>query len=142
MSPENFVKAQIAAYAYNEAAHCGGHDAMVAVACVLRNRVKAGWFGGDWMEVLNHAEEAAPLTSTIAPTIALSNSSFRRLLEEVDDIFLGMYTDTMTEGGLYYFDVLHAQTGRDIRPWFKQKILQDQANHPRKAQVGMLLILG
>lgn len=140
MSPENFVKAWVAAFCHAEAAHCGGHDAMLAVACVLRNRVKKGWFGGDWLKVVDNAAEASALTPKTYTPIDLSDPGFRRLLQEVDDIFLGMYPDSYTEGGLYYMDALYPTHGQQLKPWFQEKILQDGVNHPRKAQVGMLMI--
>ena len=140
-----FIKAKLAAFAYAEAAHCGGFDSMLAVACVVRNRVRKGWFGGDWLKVIANAGDAASLMyppEVERPPILedLTAPGFRRVLQEVDDIFLGMFKDTLTEGGLYYMNLTHAEQGQVVRPWFAEKILRDPANHPRKAQVSMIQI--
>lgn len=147
MTPENFIKAKLADYAWAEAFDQGGVNGMLAVACVLRNRQRKGWWGGDWMAVINNAKDAAPYESTW-PEPDLSRGDFRTVLQEIDDIYLGMYRDDLTgrderdpkrkDGGLYYMNI--TAEGRTPRRWFEEKILADSKNHPRIAQVGMLYI--
>lgn len=137
MTPEGFVKAQVAAFVYAEAAECGGHDSMLAIACVLRNRVRKGWFGGNWIAVLEHAGDTASQPITFPASYDLTSKTFIRVLQEIDDIFLGVYVDTFTDGGLYYWD---SQKPAPPKPWFVEKILNDGPNHPRKAQVGTIYI--
>jgi hypothetical protein len=142
VSPETFVKAQLAAFAHREAYETGALTAMLAVACILRNRVRKGWHGGDWMTNLNHACEYAPFKreTTDPDEYDLTNGAFRRVLQEVDDIYSGVYGDEFSSNGLYYLDTGLLQSGRVIRPWFEQRILGDGASHPRIAQVGNLVI--
>ena len=140
MTPENFVKAQVAAFVYAEAAHLGGYDAMLAVACVLQNRVKRGWFGGEWLKVIANASDTTALEGGPLRKVETFTPEFRRLLQEIDDIFLGTFADTFTAGGLYYMDFCYTEHGQTVRPWFQEKILRDQENHHRIAQVSMLQI--
>lgn len=135
MTTDTAVKAQLAFFAYSEANHTGQLDSMRAVCFIVRNRVRAGWGGGNWNRVINFAQRhAAHDTRTEGPS--LESDIFRRLLLEIDEIYQGTSEDGMTEGGLYYCDV----TGRPIREWFAKNIVQDQGHHPRVAQVGMLYI--
>jgi hypothetical protein len=139
MTPEGFIRAQLAGYAYAEAFASGGYDSMLAVACVMRNRVRAGWHGGDWIANLNAAGEYQPF-APIEPFWVLTNPNFRRVLQEIDDVHTGVFEDAYTSGGLFYLDSGLLQSGRDLRAWFSEKILKDAANHPRIAQVGNLYI--
>lgn len=141
MTAENFVKGQIAAFCHAEAAHAGGYQAMLAVACVLRNRRRKGWFGGNWLEIIQNAEESSAYDLQPRPAIKLDSGDFRRVLQEIDDIYTGTYLDELTAGGLYYLDTLFQDTsGTPLRPWFQEKILQQPLNHRRVSQVGMMYI--
>lgn len=147
MTPETFIKARLAAFAYEEAADTGSANSMLAVACVMRNRVRKGWFSGDWMKVINAAKDSSPFALTERTEYDLNANAFRRALQEIDDVVTGLFEDDLTghslqrkDGGLYYMDACYAEKGKTVRPWFEQKILKDTANHPRIAQVGMLYI--
>lgn len=130
MTAEQFIKAHLAAFAHREAAHHGGMDNMLAVAFVIRNRRLAGWFGGDWMELLKNSEQcAAAIYPKSAPDLREIN--FRMVLQQVDDIYSGLAQDRMTEGALYY-----AELNKVERDWFSKNILQDSQRHPRVATVG------
>jgi hypothetical protein len=153
VSPETFVKGQLAALTYREAFAAGGVSPMLAVACIIRNRVEKGWHGGDWMENVNHANRYAPFEPLpliedpehgwIDPDsiFDLSNGVFRRVLQDVDDIYTGQFEDHLfSSNGLYYLDTGLLQSGRVIRGWFERKILGEPKIHPRLAQVGNLVI--
>lgn len=138
MTADQFVKAQIAAFAWNEAGHCGGIDSMLAVCYVLRNRVRAGWFGGDWMSVLNGTEQSSAFELGQPKKMDIGSEVFRRLLMQIDDIYQGVAIDNLTYEGLYYIETL--SRGRFPRDWFLRNIVSNFANHPRIAQVGMIQI--
>lgn len=128
MTPENFIKAQIAAFAHREAAHHGGIDNMLAVAFVIRNRQRAAWQGGNWMSILHHAPTVSgTIYQPSAPDLRELN--FRMLLAKVDDIYSGMELDKMTEGALFYCELNKAEN------WFRDTIVQNP-NHSRVATVG------
>jgi hypothetical protein len=130
MTPDNYIKARLATFAHDEAQHHGGIDCMLAVAFVVRNRVRAGWRGGNWMEVIeSHDEVAATIYQHSAPD--LRNINFRLLLAQVDDIYSGLAPDRYTEGALYYCELNHVE-----RQWFKDNVLKDLQTHERCATVG------
>jgi hypothetical protein len=137
MTTDTFVKAQLAMFAYTEANHTGSLDSMLAVCFIIRNRVRAGWVGGDWNRVINFAHHHAAFEGTRGDGPSLESEIFRRLLLQVDEIYQGTMEDNLTEKGLYYCDVTDR---RPMRDWFASRIVRDQSNHPRIAQVGMLHI--
>jgi hypothetical protein len=130
MHADNFIKAQLVAFAHREAAHHGGIDNMLAVMHLVRNRHSAGWFGGDWLKILADAPDKA---ATIYPAseVDLRETNVKLVLYHVDDIFNGMAPDKYTEGALYY-----AELNRVERNWFVTEIARDPVHHPRCAQVG------
>ena len=140
MTTDTFVKAQLAAFAYTEANHTGSIDAMLAVCFIVRNRVRAGWAGGDWNRVINFAaQHAAYEVDTQQHGPSLESEIFRRLLLQVDEIYQGTMQDNLTETkGLYYCDATERR--RPMREWFVTRIVRDPYNHPRIAQVGMFHI--
>lgn len=129
MTNESFIKAQLAALAHREAAHLGGIDNMLAVAFVIRNRQRAGWRGGNWLELIQHAHEAA---GTIYPPSVpdLRDIHFKLVLQQVDDIYSGLAVDKYTEGALYY-----AELNRIDNAEFLEQIVRDAEHHPRVATV-------
>ena len=137
MTLETFIKAEVAAFAYQQAHHLGGMAPMTAIACVLRNRVKAGWFGGDWQQNLNHAGESAAHSYRPSVPVDITNPALRRLLNDVEDLFAGQFRDEMTEGGLYWLD---PSRDEPICSFFRTNILQRPEYHRRVAQVGTLWI--
>ena len=146
MTPETFVKAQLARLAHNEAAHLGPNG-MAAIACIIRNRVRAGWFGGDWFQNIDHAYEKAAYRLEPSRELVVTSREFRGLLGDVEDIYNGTYQDTLTLGladagkpvpaGLYYMDPVNAE---QASPWFLENIVRQPDRHPRIAQVVTLWI--
>jgi hypothetical protein len=139
MTTDTFVKAQLATFAYMEANHTGSLDAMLAVCFIIRNRVRAGWAGGDWNRVINFAHRHAAYELDTQEGPSLESEIFRRLLLQVDEIYQGTMQDNLTETkGLYYCDATERR--RPMRDWFTTRIVRDPYNHPRIAQVGMFHI--
>lgn len=140
MTGEQLVKAQIVEFAWTEAAASGALVNILAVACVLRNRVQAGWFGGDWLAVIHHAGEAAAHEGQERVYFDITDNNLDGLLREVDDIYYGVFTEdiTVAQGSraLYWCFV-----DRPIRDWFRDKVIQHEA-HPRMATAGMLNLFG
>jgi hypothetical protein len=146
MTPENFIKAQLAEFAWREGSQYGGSNNMLAVAFVIRNRVRASWFGGDWLQVLENAHEAGALEMCFCENGCprcrsnqlpnLRDDNFRLLLRTVDDIFSGLAVDRFTtdpqgNGALYYAELRTVN-----RAWFRENILRNLAAHSRIANVG------
>ena len=144
MTYENYIKAQLVQFACETAYHYGDFDSVMAVAQVIANRVKAGWFGGEWILVIADAPNSIgtePPHQTINPRDLL----FRRILSQIDDIYHGTADDSSvnveTEDGVVpslYFAELHNLNNE----WFRENITRDLANHPRLATVGQLTFFG
>lgn len=132
MNGETYIKAQLAEWAILEGARHGGVNNMVAVAFVMVNRVNAGWYGGDWEQVIHHAWERGG--TMYEPTrVNLRDGDVKLFLQRIDDIFDGSEDDTLTNGALFYCE-LH----RVDRGWFKTHVLHDRTEHPLVATVGQV----
>ena len=136
MTFENYVKGQLAAFAVSEGYRYGGTANMVAAAQVIGNRVRAGWFGGDWLLVIAHAPEVAGTVDVSSGPVNPRDGGFRALLGRVDDIYYGTADDALTEGALYYAELCSA------REWFVTNIATQPDSHPRLAQVGPVTFFG
>jgi hypothetical protein len=131
MTPDVFIKGQLAALAIREGALHGGVNNIVAVAMVMRNRANAGWYGGEWMEILQNATERAGTRSYASGAINLRDPSVRQFLQRIDDIYDGSEDVDLSAGALFYCE-LHRVDGE----WFKQNILKNREDHPMVATVG------
>lgn len=134
MTPETFIKGQLAMVAYQEAGYVGGIHAMKAVAFVIANRVRAGWHSGEWLENI----EAVPIyRATIGirtpDPVPIRDITFRQFLQSIDDIFQGAAQDPYTEGALFYAELRFLNS-----KWFRENVMQDPTHHPRIASVGPL----
>jgi hypothetical protein len=120
----------------------GGVHAMLAIAQVMANRVKAGWQGGDWLKVIDSAgeyrgTEPAKLYVRLDP----KDGNFRELIKQIDDVYYGTADDSAVnsrKGNSLYYAELHNVN----RPWFQEHILNDAETHPRLAKVGQLTFFG
>lgn len=137
MRAEEFIKSQVVLLAAREAAHHGGTDNMVAMMFVLRNRVHAGWHGGDWLKCMESWTATGGNMGSIASLARehempdLREPEMRDILAAVDDIWTGHTLDHMTDGGLYYCEL-----AQPITSWFQKNILDQPEAHPRVASVG------
>lgn len=154
MLGENFIKAQLCLQAYRDAAS-DGVDGMLACAFVIRNRVRAGWQGGDWTAILSHHRDYA--ASNLPPQFDLPdprNFAFSLLLQQIDGVFSGATEDAITSpnstllttGAIVSFGSTTKPValyyGRlndpNLRPWFLDSISRDTENHHMIASVGSL----
>lgn len=78
----------------------GGTDGVSgakAISFSFRNRVRAGWFGGNWAEVLSHHRDVAATTEPLSDLIPdPRETGFRTFLQDVSNIFTGMAEDNIT----------------------------------------------
>jgi hypothetical protein len=146
---DDFTKAHLAWRAWFDGKQ-DGLVGMLAVACVIRGRARAGWQNGDWLAILlDHQRTAAEETSAyhvlnggfpILEFPHLREPDFERLLRQIDGIFEGMIPDTPelpdgTPPPLYYCSLTSA-----LRPWFLENICRKPDQHPRVGQVGQLVL--
>ena len=122
-----------------------GLDGMRAVCHTLKNRNEAGWWGGNWTDLLsNHRMYSAriePYPDTLPdPRIY----SVQCLLQEIDGIFSGAQKDDVTvpanpsfQANVYKPALYYARLDLISNPWFLENISRNPA-HSRIAQVGQL----
>lgn len=137
MNADSFIKARLADYVLDECWKQGDVEEMSAIALVVRNRVEAGWHGGDWLAVLEDAPARRYRDFPRARALDLREWSVKQFFGRVDDIYSGDFADEHTAGALYYGQ-MHAITN----PWFLDNIARNSTNHPRIAQIGLLSFLG
>src|SRR5579885_3139012 len=144
MNAADFLTAELARISWLEGGAEGLNGAK-AVAFTIRNRVRAGWMGGSWSEVLsNHQQWSATLEPLPAEVPDPREPAFRALLQDISNIFNGMLEDTITvkvgsalavapPPALYF-----AYLDRITSPHFLENISQRFDLHKRVAQVGQL----
>lgn len=188
MNFATFERAQVAAFAYGQARHTGSIDCIRAVCFILRNRVKSGWGGGSWLNLIDGAwqvrahkwewgiqrEDGSSVpnndSAIIGPVpieVAAGHPGTDRLLQmivrDIDDIYLGQepYDDRVAQvcvgredsigeslalkttlgyknwkPALYY-----SFLNREVRPWFKENIIQRPLEHPQVSTIGGSMML-
>src|SRR5271157_4899587 len=94
MTGEEFIKGLLCLVAEREREN--GVNGTLGIMFMIRNRVNAGWCGGDWGKVI---EATAPGLTVHYPDVR--DPSFQRVLQEVDGIYDGTTADTLTNGAQY-----------------------------------------
>jgi hypothetical protein len=122
-----------------------GLNGMLGVCFVLRNRVNAGWWGGDWIQVLSHHRDYSAKTAPYPDTLPDPRIySIQCLLQEVTGIFSGSREDDITKPtsptfkpSVYQPALYYAKLNEISNPWFLENISRNP-DHGRIAQVGGL----
>lgn len=142
MTLEQFLRAQLAAFALQEAGSTGSINCMKAVCYVMANRVRAGW--GDWIDVLEQARASGAHHFEMDDAISIRNPALNGLLISIDDMFYGQGEDEtrniVSPAGarpcLFWQNVLN----RNVQPWFIENVIRRPDDHPRRAQVGTIIL--
>ncbi len=151
MTLSDFQKGALALFAARAAGPGAALEQMKAICYCIRNRVRAGWYDGQWLTVMEHAGEtlANPLdTFFVDPTVR----SLQRLIADVDDIYYGGasqnrnmrndQTPTAQKFAAETFD-LEGAIGKScywhflnkpIYAWFRENIIEKPEEHPRKTR--------
>lgn len=147
MKDTQFICSVLALKCWQEANE-EGLNGMMAVAFAIRNRVRAGWYGGNWIDVLSNMDKTSsrlePPTNSIPDTRTFSMIQFMQI---IDGIFSGAQDDNVTikQGGdaqlmglripvaLYW-----GRLDQITNPWFLENIVRKPDQHARMAQVGQL----
>lgn len=96
MTGQDFLTAELARISWLEGGTEGISGAK-AVCFSIRNRIRAGFYGGDWSQVLsNHKNWSATLEPLPATIPDPRDSAFRTFLQDVTNIFTGMSEDNIT----------------------------------------------
>lgn len=135
MTFDQFQRACIVRFAYQQAKHTGSLDCMRAVCYVLRNRVRQGW-SDTWVECIEKAGEYAGNAATPLPPIDITDRLFLHLLREIDDIFFSANANDLVKvvgESLYYIFI-----DKPENPWFVEHVLRDRKNHACEGVIGMM----
>ena len=111
---EEYIRMQMIEQAWKYASHYGGHENMLGVLHVIKNREAAGW--GTFLHILDTMEkwQAAPPVTTTHPDIW--NRNFVKVLGEVDAICDGTRKDP-TNKATYFGDTTNITSD-----WFLQNV--------------------
>lgn len=144
MQASEFLKSLLALRAFRDAGD-QGLNGMLAVCFVYRNRMQAGWWGGQWKDVLEHHADVSAYIKPDSEAIPDPRMySFQCLLQEVDGIFNGTSVDSISSPPnsilakplkpLYF-----ARLDLIDRDWFLTNISRNP-DHQRMSQVGALTL--
>lgn len=138
MTLETFIRAQLVAFACQQVEGTGSVNSLKAVCMCMLNRQKAGW-SNDLLELIDLAHESSAHPAGEGETSVIITPQLQGLLRDIDDIFYATSEDETrkTVGKCLYWQNL---LQKNVRPWFVQEIIRRPAEHPRKAQVGMIVL--
>lgn len=148
MTLNDVQRVMLLEFALREVGDEGNLDSVKGVCYVIRNRVRAGWSDGNWMRVIESAQETAahlPNKFTLDPDSRL----LQRMIQEVDDIYYSMEWSGRTDSTKdQQGDSIESSVGtslywmwmkRKAHPWFIEQIVQDHKNHPVRTQIGLMM---
>lgn len=155
MNITDYVVSQLVTFAWREGRRLspGSRDAMLGIAHVIRNRVRQGWEGGDWLRLIqktNIHSASLPEEHDTTSLPDIHDGDFRWLIQQVEQMYSGFSPD-VTGGantrdlGSSRYDALHRPAPVDIpkgalyycdlnkitRDWFTEKIVREKEQHPR-----------
>lgn len=130
MTAESYIKSRLLDFAVQHGARHGGVNNMLAAAQVICNRARAGWHGGDWLQVMNRAPDVAGTEYEPWP-MDLRDRSVKVVMFRIEAIFHGASEDDLTGGALYF-----AEAHNITRPWFLANVSRKPHTHPQVAKVG------
>jgi hypothetical protein len=132
LTADQYIQSMLFNFCWREAVVHGGYNNMLAIAFVIRNRVRSGWFNGDWLEILDHAHGVCGTWRDQDSHVpSMSKPEIRTVLSYIPNIYAGVEPDKMTEGALYY-----GELDRIDNTWFKESILAHLDIHRRVATIG------
>jgi hypothetical protein len=139
-------RAQLVAVAFDEAGPGGSLEQMRAIAMCIRNRVRQGWYDGDWLEVIENMQSTAANLARVHVPLDGNNRSLQRLIADIDEIYFSRRDYVREPSGQKMPDleeaignaVYWAFINQPFSPWFKIHVLDDPSHHPQKANMGLL----
>jgi hypothetical protein len=138
MTIDQLQRAHLLLFAHREASASGSIDAMKAVCYIVRNRVRAGWHDGSWIDVIENADDVAGNEPAARATLDVYSRTFQMLMQSVDDIYYSSASDPVeaaVDEALYY-----QFADRPMRTWFTENILRHPQQHARRAHIGTLVL--
>jgi hypothetical protein len=148
MTGNDFVRGQLASFAIEQAGANAPVDHMKAIALCMRNRARAGWHDGDWLENMFHADRYSAHDPGPRVRFELGDRSQSRLIREVDEIFFSRSNEDnpKSSGDSISFEEAVGKScywlfvNRPVREWFKSTIIRDPENHRQGASLGLMML--
>lgn len=144
MTMNDLQRAQLVLFVARQVGPRGCLEQMKAICYCMRNRVRAGWYDGNWMRAIEEAEDIAP-HALEAFKLDPNNRDLQRMIREVDEVFYGEQSNAIgisdgvdLEGAVgkhKYWMFL----GLDVTSWFAFHVVGDRQNHPSHAQMGTMI---
>lgn len=138
MTLNDLQKAALVLFAAKEAGNTGSLAAMKGICYAIRNRVRAGWHDGSWIDVIENANDYAGNPATDRPRIlTLNDRGLQMLARDIDALFYsGGMEDEVAES---FKTVLYWQhIDRMSTPWFFENIIRNPQEHRRAVLVGTI----
>lgn len=136
MEVNSYVLSLAALTAWREE-RSNGINGMLAVMFVIKNRSNAKWEGGDVWKIITAKNQFDSIIRLGDPETVLypepTDQLFVKACQYVDGVFNGSFTDSLTQGSLYYADL--ASPGYNKLGWFQKNIVESP-NHPRLSTIG------
>jgi hypothetical protein len=148
MGINELQRAAAVLFAAREVGPKGSADEMKLVCYCLRNRARAGWAGGHWLNVIEEADEHAAHEPLETGPLSIESRPLQILARDIDEIFysepprddlpLGIVPGDLAElAGRQLFWMF---MDRPIRPWFQTNIVRDSRNHPQRTKLGLMML--
>lgn len=111
---------------------------MKAICYVLRNRLRAGWGDGTWLDLINHAASVSGNVESAGAIVDPADRLLQMMVRDIDDIYLGSSGDdtkSVVQDALYFQFI-----DKPPLAWFVDSIVKDPERHPRIGQVGPIAL--
>lgn len=156
MTLNDVLRAQLALFAARAAGQGASLEQMKAIAYCIRNRVKAGWWDGNWLTVMEHSRDIEANTPDQPWYLDPTDRALQRLVADIDEIYYGgrpaggarveqapmIAQRYLAESGdmeeAIGKCVYWAWLNRPFTKWFRENVLEQAHNHPNRAQMGMM----
>jgi hypothetical protein len=149
MTQNDFIRAQLAGFCIRQAGIDAPLEHMKTIALIMRNRVRQGWHGGDWLENIDHAPEYSAHAPGPLVLLDMKNRNQVRFIREIDEIFFSRPSDDFGAESAGEAISLEEAIGKSMywrfvnRPataWFTREILNRQEDHRQGAQNGLMML--
>lgn len=136
MQASHIEQSLLALFCWREAGEYGGIDCMMAVAMALKNRQREGWHYGEWLRIIQDAENGVmayrPEQTKRNQMPDLRDPVLIKFLARIPAIYDGTTPDDYTDGGVFWANLGDVQS-----PYFLEKIIRGK-DYAKCATVGPL----
>lgn len=140
MTLNDLQKAALILFAAREAGDTGSLQAMRGICYAIRNRVRTGWYDGNWLDVIENADESAgnlPWRDADPVRLTVNDRGLQMLARDIDGIFYSGGDDEVAaaiDNALYW-----QRIDKPIRQWFVDNIVRRPEDHGRRAQISSIV---